>query len=86
MKVLDTMLSADAQNRIVYDGQDLLSYSQDVDLQLTEYLKDVKPVIEENHMYIRIASNDFFSVSLTSTEIPLSTGREPRLNGVNPPS
>ena len=32
-------------------------------MQLTEYLKDVKPVIEENHMYIRIASNDFFSVS-----------------------
>ena len=26
-------------------------------------MKDVKPVIEENHMYIRIASNDFFSVS-----------------------
>ena len=63
MKVLDTMLSEDAQNRIIYDGQDLLSYSQDVDFQLTEYLQDVKPVIEENHMYIRIASNDFFSVS-----------------------
>ena len=63
MKVLSTMLSADAQNRVISDGQDLLSYSQDVDLKLTEYLKDVKPVIEENHMYIRIASNDFFSVS-----------------------
>ena len=63
MKVLNTMLSEDAQNRIIYDGQDLLSYSQDVDLQLPEYLKDVKPVIEENHMYIRIASNDFFSIS-----------------------
>ena len=63
MKVLNTMLSEDAQNRIIYGGQDLLSYSQDVDLKLTEYLKDVKPVIEENHMYIRIASNDFFSVS-----------------------
>ena len=63
MKVLSTMLSEDAQNRIISDGQDLLSYSQDVDLKLTEYLKDVKPVIEENHMYIRIASNDFFSVS-----------------------
>ena len=63
MKVLNTMLSEDAQNRIIYDGQDLLSYSQDVDFQLTEYLKDVKPVIEENHMYIRIASNDFFSIS-----------------------
>ena len=63
MKVLSTMLSADAQNMVISDGQDLLSYSQDVDLKLTEYLKDVKPVIEENHMYIRIASNDFFSVS-----------------------
>ena len=63
MKVLSTMLSEDAQNRIISDGQDLLSYSQDVDIHLTEYLKDVKPVIEENHMYIRIASNDFFSAS-----------------------
>ena len=63
MKVLNTMLSEDAQNRVISDGQDLLSYSQDVDLKLTEYLKDVKTVIEENHMYIRIASNDFFSVS-----------------------
>ena len=63
MKVLNTMLSEDAQNRVISDGQDLLSYSQDVNLKLTEYLKDVKPVIEENHMYIRSASNDFFSAS-----------------------
>ena len=63
MKVLNTMLSEDAQKQILYDGQDLLSYSQDVNIQLTEYMKAVKPVIEENHMYIRIASNDFFAVS-----------------------
>ncbi len=63
LKVLNVMLSEDAQNQIIYDGQDLLSYSQDVDIHLTEYLKDVKPVIEENHMYIRIASNDFFDAS-----------------------
>ena len=63
MKVLNVMLSDDAQNRIIYDGQDLLSYSQDVNIRLTEYLKDVKSVVEENHMYIRIASNDFFTVS-----------------------
>ena len=63
MAVLSTMLSEDAQNRIISEGQDMLSYSQDVDMQLTEYLKDVKSVIEENHMYIRIASNDFFSIS-----------------------
>ena len=63
MEVLSTMLSEDAQNRIISEGQDMLSYSQEVDMHLTEYLKDVKSVIEENHMYIRIASNDFFSVS-----------------------
>ena len=62
MKVLNAMLSADAQN-IIADGQDTLSYSQDVPLVLTDYLKDVKNVVEENHMYIRIASNDFFSIS-----------------------
>lgn len=54
MKVLKVMLSAKAQN-IIADGQDTLSYSQDVPLHLTDYLKDVKSVIEENHMYIRIA-------------------------------
>ena len=63
MKVLNVMLSEDAQNRIVADGQDVLSYSQNVPLRLTEYMKDVRDVVEENHMYIRIASNDFFAVS-----------------------
>lgn len=63
MKVLNVMLSEEAQSRIVADGQDLLSYSQNVPLRLTEYMKDVRDVVEENHMYIRIASNDFFAVS-----------------------
>ena len=63
MKVLGVMLSEEAQNRIVADGQDVLSYSQNVPLRLTEYMKDVRDVVEENHMYIRIASNDFFAVS-----------------------
>ena len=63
MKVLNVMLSEEAQSRIVADGQDLLSYSQNVPLRLTEYMKDVRDVVEENHMYIRIASNDFFTVS-----------------------
>ena len=63
MKVLNVMLSEEAQNRIVADGQDVLSYSQNVPLRLTDYMKDVRSVVEENHMYIRIASNDFFAVS-----------------------
>ena len=63
MKVLNVMLSEEAQSRIVADGQDVLSYSQNVPLRLTEYLKDARDVVEENHMYIRIASNDFFAIS-----------------------
>ena len=63
MKVLNVMLSEEAQNRIVADGQDVLSYSQNVPLRLTDYMKDVRSVVEENHMYIRIASNDFFAIS-----------------------
>ena len=63
MRVLNTMLSQEAQSRVIEEGQDLLSYSQNVDIRLTEYLEDVRPVVEENHMYIRIASNDFFTAS-----------------------
>ena len=63
MKVLNVMLSDEGQNKIISEGQDLLNYSQDVTLKLTEYLQDVKPVVEENHMYIRVASNDFFAIS-----------------------
>lgn len=62
IQVLNVMLSAEAQN-IVCSGQDTLSYSQEVPLRLTEALQDVRPVVEENHMYIRIASNDFFAIS-----------------------
>ena len=57
------MRSEGGQNHVISDGQDLLSYSQNVSLHLTEHMKDIRPVVEENHMYIRIASNDFFSIS-----------------------
>ena len=63
MQVLHIMLSEDAQEQILAEGQDLLSYSQSVSYHLTDTMKDVRSVVEENHMYIRIASNDFFAIS-----------------------
>ena len=63
MQVLHVMLSEGAQEQILADGQDLLSYSQNVSYHLTDTMKDVRSVVEENHMYIRIASNDFFAIS-----------------------
>ena len=63
MKVLHVMLSEDAQTQILAEGQDLLSYSQSVNYHLTDTMKDVRSVVDENHMYISIASNDFFAIS-----------------------
>ena len=78
MRVLSTMLSQGAQSRVIDEGQDLLSYSQDVDIQLTEYLKDVRSVVEENHMYIRVASNDFFAASEDVVSKMISGEYDPR--------
>ena len=63
MQVLHVMLSEDAQTQIFAEGQDLLSYSQSVNYHLTDTMKDVRSVVEENYMYIRIASNDFLDIS-----------------------
>lgn len=62
MKVLDVMISEEGQT-ILPTGDDVLSYSQDVGIHLTDSLENLRPLIEQNHMYIRIASNDFFAQS-----------------------
>ena len=63
MGVLRVMMSQQAQD-LIADGQDTLSYSQNVELKLTENLKDVRPYVEENRMFIRVASNEFFNASI----------------------
>ncbi|MGN0778122.1 MAG: extracellular solute-binding protein [Aristaeellaceae bacterium] len=62
MQVLRVMLSEGGQTVLV-TGQDVLTYSQDVGIHLAEHLSNLRPLIEQNHMYIRIASNDFFAIS-----------------------
>lgn len=62
MKVLEVMLSEEGQNTFA-KGEDVITYSQNIDLLLSPYLDNLKPLINQNHLYIRIASNDFFAVS-----------------------
>lgn len=62
LQVLDVMLSEEGQNTLA-KGEDVITYSQNVNLQLSPYLENLKPLIDSNHLYIRIASNDFFAVS-----------------------
>ena len=63
MKVLEVMVSDGGQNSLA-EGQDVITYSRVVDLEMSSYLDSLKPLIEQNRMYIRIASNDFFAASL----------------------
>lgn len=62
MKVLNVMLSEESQNTLA-QGEDVVTYSQNVDLKISPYLDNLQPLIDQNHLYIRIASNDFFAVS-----------------------
>lgn len=62
LQVLGVMLSEEGQNTLAKGG-DVITYSQNVNLQLSPYLDNLKPLIDSNHLYIRIASNDFFAVS-----------------------
>ena len=62
MRILQVMLSEGGQT-VLATGQDVLTYSQNVGIRLTGHLSNLRPLIEQNHMYIRIASNDFFAIS-----------------------
>lgn len=62
LQVLRVMLSEEGQNTLA-QGMDVLSYSRNVELELSPALENLKPCIEQNHLYIRMASNAFFSVS-----------------------
>lgn len=62
MRVLETMLSNEGQNHIA-PNHTAVPYNQDVTLELSSELREIEPYIESNHLYIRLASNDFFSTS-----------------------
>ena len=63
LRVLRVMLSEEAQN-VLARGSDVISYSQNVQLRLSPELDNLTDLIRQNHLFIRLASNDFFSVSL----------------------
>ena len=62
LRVLEVMLSEEAQN-ILANNEDVISYKKDVKLELRDELKNLEPYVDSNHLYIRMASNDFFEVS-----------------------
>lgn len=64
MKVLEAIFSEEGQRRLA-SGSAVLSYNKNVNIELSDSLSEVKECIEKNHMYMRLASTEIFSISNT---------------------
>lgn len=64
LKVLDAMFCEEAQLILNKDIGAQISYNKDITLPLPEEVSLMKPLIEKNHIYIRVASQEFFRTSL----------------------
>lgn len=64
LKVLDAMFCEEAQLILNKDIGAQISYNKGITLPLPEEVALMKPLIQKNHIYIRVASNEFFRISL----------------------
>lgn len=62
LDIMEVMLSQEGQNYISY-GKNMIPYNKSVTLELLPELDNMKSYIDENKMYIRIASNEMFRIS-----------------------
>lgn len=61
-RILNVMLSEKGQN-VLAQKNDVLPYSRNTELELSDVLSNLKKHIEKNHLYVRMASNGFFAAS-----------------------
>lgn len=61
-EVLKAIFSEEGQ-RCLASGAAVLSYNKTVSIEMNDALKYVKDCVDSNHMYMRLASTEFFSVS-----------------------
>lgn len=62
MKVLEAMFSEEGQ-RLMASGAAVLSYNKNVNIEISDSLEMVKDCVERNHLYMRLASTEMFSIS-----------------------
>lgn len=62
LEIMDAMLNQEGQSCITY-GKNMIPYNKDVNLELLSELDNIKPYIDQNKMYIRLASSEMFSIS-----------------------
>ncbi|MDD6204165.1 MAG: 5'-nucleotidase C-terminal domain-containing protein [Firmicutes bacterium] len=62
MRVLDAIFSEEGQRRLA-SGAAVLSYNRTVNIEMDDALRYVADCIESNHMYMRLASTEIFTIS-----------------------
>ncbi len=62
LDILEAMLNGEGQKRIA-SGKNMIPYSKGAELGLSEELKHMRKYIDDNKLYIRLASSDMFSIS-----------------------
>ena len=61
-EILSALFSEEGQKKAAA-GSSVLSYSKTVEIPSTPVLRYITPTIEKNHLYIRLASTEMFSLS-----------------------
>ena len=62
LDVLEAMLDQDGQQHIA-GGQDMITYSKGSEQKLSPMFSEMKSYVDDNRLYIRLASSDMFSIS-----------------------
>lgn len=62
LDIMTAMLSEDGLKHIS-EGKNMIAYNKDVTLELIDEFSNLPTYIEENRVYIRLASSDMFSIS-----------------------
>lgn len=62
LDIMTAMVNQQGQDHISY-GKNMVPYKKDVTLQLMPQMDNLKPYVEQNKLYIRLASNEMFRIS-----------------------
>ena len=62
LDIMAAMVNQQGQDHISY-GKNMVPYKKDVSLELMPQMDNLKPYMEQNKLYIRLASNEMFRIS-----------------------
>ena len=71
LDIMSAMVNQQGQDHISY-GKNMVPYKKDVTLELMPEMDNLKPYIEENKLYIRLASNEMFRISKAVVQMILN--------------